>query len=162
MLPLAHPVLLLALAAGVDAIKFTKPEAGTNLDLSSTITISWELEGSEEQFDQINIEFVYGPPNSDSLSWEIATNLTLADGTYDWDPREVHRLLTNGDHDISGGKNTYFGVRLHDEGELAGFATMSGMYAMEGHENSAHGNTIWPAWMAVTMSGLLAAGVFFF
>jgi hypothetical protein len=125
----------LAFYHGVQAFKFTGPDPAEKLNLSQPITITWDVtKGSlrEPKARALKLWFLaFTDDKSDRSGWELATNLSLSAGSYEWSPHTIVKYIKDKDVSLSPDMVHTFEARLIDESGSKLSTVESDKYAVE-------------------------------
>jgi hypothetical protein len=116
-----HSALLLSVFAfyqGVQAFEFTGPDPADKLNLTQPITITWDAtrgSSSEPRARALQLWFLaLTDDKSDQSGWELATNLSLSPGSYEWNPDTIVKSIKNKNVSLSLDEVHTFEARLLD------------------------------------------------
>ncbi|KAH6949200.1 hypothetical protein DER45DRAFT_545121 [Fusarium avenaceum] len=133
-----HSALLLSILVfyhGVQAFEFTGPNSANKLDLTQPITITWDAtKGASSEPKARALElwfFVLTDDKSDQSGWELATNLSLSAGSYEWNPDTIVKSIKDKNVSLSTDEVHTFEARLLDSSRSKLSAVESDKYAIE-------------------------------
>ncbi|KAI6762490.1 hypothetical protein HG530_008470 [Fusarium avenaceum] len=133
-----HSALLLSIFAfyhGVQAFEFTGPDPADKLNLTQPITITWDATKgslSEPKARSLQLWFLaLTDDKSDQSGWELATNLSLSAGSYEWNPETVVKSIKEKDVSLSSEEVHTFEARLLDGSGSKLSTVESDKYAIE-------------------------------
>jgi hypothetical protein len=122
---------LLAKAPSALGFTFTSPSPGTALDLnSSSIYIAW-THVENEQFTQVNLTF---GSDKDGFTYTIATNVSIVQDHYTWNPANVSEALQSTKIPLTEGLDFQFQAEAYntpDPGDSG--TTPSGDFSVTGY-----------------------------
>lgn len=128
-------ILSLAFFYGVQAFEFTGPDSAKKLNLSQPITITWDAtKGSlrEPKARALQLWFLaFTDDKSDRSGWELATNLSLSAGSYEWNPDTIVKSIKDKDVSLSPDVVHTFEARLLDDSGSKLSIVESDKYAVE-------------------------------
>lgn len=73
------------------------------------------------------------------FSWGLKDNITVADGNYTWDPREIRETLASNNSTLSAEKEHYFEAHLHNANHTWQMGLESDKYEVEGYDGIGSG-----------------------
>ncbi|RGP66607.1 hypothetical protein FLONG3_8803 [Fusarium longipes] len=138
-----HSALLLStlgftLIRTIHAFEFTGPDSTQKLDITQPIKITWNAtsEGFVEPKAQALQLWFLGVTNNgnDKPGWELASNLSLSEGSYEWNPENVVESLKATDGELSSDAVHMFEARLMDNAGKKLVTIESDRYAIEGDD----------------------------
>ncbi|KAH7237805.1 uncharacterized protein BKA55DRAFT_694293 [Fusarium redolens] len=164
-----HSALLLstlgcAFFHAIHAFEFTGPDSAEKLDLTQSITITWDaINGSlsEPKARALHLWF-YALTNDDSdwFGWELAVDLPLSAGSYKWNPNTIVKSLKDKDVSLSPDAMHAFEARLLDNSGSKLSTVESDKYAVKSFDfirNSGNKGAqagLYTVTVALTMAGL--------
>jgi hypothetical protein len=131
----ARILSILAFCHGVQSFGFTGPDPADKLNLTQPITITWDATkgaSSEPKARALELWFLaLTDDKSDQSGWELATNLSLSAGSYEWDPDTIVKSIKNKSVSLSPDEVHTFEARLLDSSGSKLSTVESDKYAIE-------------------------------
>ncbi|KAK7752910.1 hypothetical protein SLS62_005069 [Diatrype stigma] len=123
------------------AFEWESPDTNSKLNLSApSIVIAWDPNaGSGTEYQQVDIWFRAESASGTLFGWELQVNITVADGNYTWDPREIHDIIISDSNTLSADKTHYFEAELHDANSTGGANLESDKYEVDGYDGLVSG-----------------------
>ncbi|KAF5239800.1 hypothetical protein FAUST_4684 [Fusarium austroamericanum] len=120
----------------IHGFEFTGPSSAEKLDLTQPITITWNAtSGSidEPKARRLQLWFLaLTEGEKDQSGWELASNLSLSEGSYKWDPETIVKGIEDKKTSLSSGAVHNFGARLLDNSGSMLVTVESDKYALKG------------------------------
>ncbi|CAG1971499.1 unnamed protein product [Fusarium graminearum] len=120
----------------IHGFEFTGPSSAEKLDLTQPITITWNAtSGSidEPKARRLQLWFLaLTEGEKDQSGWELASNLSLSEGSYKWDPETIVKGIEDKNTSLSSGAVHNFGARLLDNTGSKLVTVESDKYALKG------------------------------
>lgn len=132
---LASPILaawLLAIPVAT-CFQLTAPTSGSPLNLSaSSIPIEWT--GNDQGYSQVDLSWGGQSASGNSFLYSLVENISIPEGQYTWDPRNVSNALRVTPVTLTTGNDYHFEARLHDAGSSGGSTFTFDDYAVTGYQ----------------------------
>jgi hypothetical protein len=133
-----HSAVLLSILAiyhGIQAFEFTGPDPADKLNLTQPIAITWDATkgaSSEPKARALELWFLaLTDDKSDQSGWELATNLSLSAGSYEWNPDTIVKSIKDKNVSLSTDEVHTFEARLLDSSGSKLSTVESDKYAIE-------------------------------
>ncbi|KAF5698155.1 hypothetical protein FGLOB1_12255 [Fusarium globosum] len=130
------PILGYAFFHASHAFEFTGPDSSQKLNLTQTITITWDFNNGpviEPEARALDLWFnTRSTDINEWFTWLLATNLSLTAGSYTWDPETVVKSLKDSNFSIRADAVHAFEARLLNNSGSKLSSVQSDVYAVEG------------------------------
>ncbi|PPJ57418.1 hypothetical protein CBER1_01377 [Cercospora berteroae] len=128
----ATKLATLLLIAGIQGFTFSAPDTSAPLNLSApSIEIRWDR--GDQPYNEVDLRFKAATTGSSLFTYYLADNVSIADGSFTWQPANVSEALQSTQTVLPDEKAYSFEALLHNANSSSGAGTESEKYSVTGY-----------------------------
>ncbi|KAF4980136.1 hypothetical protein FZEAL_3800 [Fusarium zealandicum] len=132
-------------------LEFTSPDGNEAVNLSEPITVQWTKPDAGTNESEVDLWFYALTTKGDELGTPIATNLSVYDEEYKWDPENRVEGWEEDEIRLAEDNEAYFEAKAHAPNETVGYGTRTEKFAVTGYGFIGLGSVLRPSWVVLVM-----------